>query len=125
MLIVSILIALVSFYFLGERHGIEKQLVKQQKLQQQLQKNIDDAEKQYQQKLAQVNSEKQQWFELANKQSLELANSNIKLNALKEQLRKDISNAVQKDKDYSNDCHLLGTNSLHIYNRALGYSDSD
>ena len=119
----AITISLLSSYFLGKHNGIKKQLVEQEKLQQKWQKQINDSQQEYQQQLLQVNAEKLQWYESAQKQSIELANLNKQLDTAKEKLRKDISNAVKQDKKTSTNCHVLGNNSLQLYNQALGYTD--
>ena len=119
----AIAISFLSSYFLGKHNGVKKQLVEQEKLQQKWQKQINDSQQEYQQQLLQVNAEKLQWYESAQKQSIELANLNKQLDTAKDKLRKDISNAVKQDKKTSTNCHVLGNNSLQLYNQALGYTD--
>lgn len=67
--------------------------------------------------------QQQQWQQFAQKQGAELAQIRVQLDKQTELLSKDISHAILLDKNSGHDGAGIGTNSLHLYNRAFGYPD--
>ena len=59
----------------------------------------------------------------AQKQGEQLAQIRVRLDKQSELLSKDINHAIEQDKNSGHDCAGIGTNSLHLYNRAFGYSN--
>ena len=78
------------------------------------------AEIKYSEKLAEAAAEKQKWFDFAQDQSAKLAAVNRQLDIQTAKLQEQIPNAVQND---GNGFTGIGTDSLRIYNQALGYPD--
>ena len=78
------------------------------------------AEIKYSEKLAEAAAEKQKWFDFAQDQSAKLAAANRQLDIQTAKLQEQIPNAVKND---GNGFTGIGADSLHLYNRALGYPD--
>ena len=76
------------------------------------------AEQLYTEKLKAANEEKQRWFDFAQAQSRDLATAYQQIGRQAAQLEKQIDETVQKD---GNRFNGLGTNSVQLYNRALGH----
>ena len=76
------------------------------------------AEQLYTEKLKAANEEKQRWFDFAQGQSRDLATAYQQIGRQAAQLEKQIDETVQKD---GNRFNGLGTNSVQLYNRALGH----
>lgn len=77
------------------------------------------AQMQYSQQLEQALAQKQQWLNLMQKQSEQIALLNLDLDKAKSQLKEQAENAIKQDgRDFTG----IGDNSLQIYNRAFGYS---
>ena len=68
-------------------------------------------------------AQQQQWQQFAQKQGEQLAQIRVRLDKQTELLSKDINHAIEQDKNSGHDCAGIGTNSLHLYNRAFGYRD--
>ena len=76
------------------------------------------AQMQYGQQLEQALAQKQQWLNLMQKQSEQIALLNLDLDKAKSQLKEQAENAIKQDgRDFTG----IGDNSLQIYNRAFGY----
>ena len=67
--------------------------------------------------------QQQQWQQFAQKQGEQLAQIRVRLDKQTELLSKDIDHAIEQDKNSGHDCAGIGTNGLHLYNRAFGYPD--
>ena len=67
--------------------------------------------------------QQQQWQQFAQKQGAELAQIRVQLDKQTELLSKDIDHAIEQDKSSGHDGAGIGTNSLHLYNRAFGYQN--
>ena len=68
-------------------------------------------------------AQQQQWQQFAQKQGEQLAQIRVRLDKQTELLSKDIDHAIEQDKSSGHDCAGIGANSLHLYNRAFGYSN--
>lgn len=80
------------------------------------------AEEAYAAKLAEAAAEKQRWYDFAQVQSSKLAETTRRLDAQAAQIKKEIADAVHGDAQNGGDCRPgLGPDSLHLYQRALGY----
>ena len=82
-----------------------------------------DAEQRHTAALQAALVQQQQWQQFAQKQGAELAQIRVRLDKQTELLSKDIDHAIEQDKSSGHDCVGIGTNSLHLYNRAFGYRD--
>ena len=82
-----------------------------------------DAEQRHTAALQAALVQQQQWQQFAQKQGAELAQIRVRLDKQTELLSKDISHAMEQDKHRGHECAGIGTNSLHLYNRAFGYPD--
>lgn len=67
--------------------------------------------------------QQQQWQQFAQKQGEQLAQIRVRLDKQSELLSKDIDHAIEQDKSGGHDCAGIGTNGMHLYNRAFGYPD--
>lgn len=82
-----------------------------------------DAEQRHTAALQAALAQQQQWQQFAQKQGEQLAQIRVRLDKQTELLSKDINHAIEQDKNSGHDCAGIGTNSLHLYNRAFGYSN--
>lgn len=81
------------------------------------------AEQQARQQLQAALVEQQKWQDFAQKQGAELAHITQQLDKQAAQHQKEITHAIEQDK-HAGDCIAgLGASSLHLYNRAFGYTD--
>ena len=78
----------------------------------------------YAEALQQAQTEKQKWFDFAQRQGVQLAQTARELDDTREQIKKDINHAIEQDKSASDrdDAECFGTHGLRLYNRAL-YGD--
>ena len=81
------------------------------------------AEQQYSAALAEAAADKQKWFDFAQAQSAKLANTMQAIDAEQGRLQQEILDAVKRDENGGACRSGLGADSLHLYNRALGYAD--
>lgn len=82
------------------------------------------AEQEYSAKLKEAVDEKQKWYDFAQAQSVKLADANRKLDVQTAKLKEQIPHVVKQDEKRNGGCiRGLGTDSLQLYNRALGYPD--
>lgn len=82
-----------------------------------------DAEQRHTAALQAALAQQQQWQQFAQKQGEQLAQIRVRLDKQSELLSKDINHAIEQDKNSGHDCAGIGTNSLHLYNRAFGYQN--
>lgn len=81
-------------------------------------------EQQAKQRLQTALAEQQKWQQLAQQQSLQLAQVRQQLDAQAALLNKEIPNAIQNDNETHGAAYSgIGKHSLHIYKRAFGYAD--
>lgn len=78
------------------------------------------AEQQYSDALKREIAQKQQWFNLAQQQSAQIALLHLDLNKAQAQLKEQAQNAIKQDGNHFNG---IGSHSLSIYKRAFGYTD--
>lgn len=102
----------------GKDHQAETDRLKAQYAQEKL-----DAEQRHTAALQAALVQQQQWQQFAQKQGEQLAQIRVRLDKQTELLSKDIPHAIEQDKNSGHDCVGIGTNSLHLYNRAFGYPD--
>lgn len=81
------------------------------------------AEQAYAAKLAATAAEKQQWYDLAQKHSMDLAAALQQLDAATAKLKKEIPDAIEKDNAGAVCYGGLGDNGLRLYRKSLGYTD--
>ena len=65
-------------------------------------------------------AETKRWHDFAQRQSIELASALSELDKNKNTLQEQTHDAIKKD---GNGFNGIGSNSLHLYNRAFGYPD--
>lgn len=102
----------------GQNHQAETAALKAKYAQEKL-----DAEQRHNAALQAALAQQQQWQQFAQKQGAELAQIRVQLDKQTELLSKDIDHAIEQDKSSGHDGAGIGTNSLHLYNRAFGYPD--
>ena len=102
----------------GQDHQTETAALKAQYAQEKL-----DAEQRHTAALQAALAQQQQWQQFAQKQGEQLAQIRVRLDKQTELLSKDIDHAIEQDKNSGHDCVGIGASSLHLYNRAFGYSD--
>lgn len=81
------------------------------------------AEQDYAAKLADAATEKQKWYDFAQRQSVDLAAALQQLDAATAEIKKEIPNAIKQDNAGAVPYGGLGDNSLRLYRKSLGYPD--
>lgn len=79
------------------------------------------AERAYSAKLGEAMAETKRWHDYAQRQSVQLAQAYQRLDGRKNQIKQEISDAVQNDAQNSACAGGLGPDGLRLYQRALGY----
>ncbi|WP_051940441.1 hypothetical protein [Stenoxybacter acetivorans] len=81
----------------------------------------------YAEALQQAQTEKQKWFNFAQKQGVQLAQTAQELDDTREQVKKDITHAIEQDQlaNHRDDGECFGDHGLRLYNRALYGSETD
>ncbi|MDO4434588.1 MAG: hypothetical protein Q4B82_08430 [Alysiella sp.] len=82
-----------------------------------------ERERQHTQSLQAALNDVQKWQDFAQKQGVQLAQAQQKLDAQTAQINKEISHVIQKDNSNGITFNGLGDDSLRLYRQALGYSD--
>lgn len=80
-------------------------------------------EQQAKQQLQAALTEQQKWQQFAQRQSLQIAQMQQKLDAQAAQQQKEIPNVIQKDNSGGITFNGLGNDSLRHYRKSLGYTD--
>lgn len=117
-LILLIAGAVPAIYFCGYQSSAKKAEAEKAEVIATYQASALAAEQLYTEKLKAANEEKQRWFDFAQAQSRDLANAYRQIDRQAAKLEKQIDETVQKD---GNRFNGLGTNSVQLYNRALGH----
>lgn len=117
-LILLIAGAVPAIYFCGYKSSAKKAEAEKAEVIATYQASALAAEQLYTEKLKAANEEKQLWFDFAQAQSRDLATAYQQIGRQAAQLEKQIDETVQKD---GNRFNGLGTNSVQLYNRALGH----
>lgn len=117
-LILLIAGAVPTIYFCGYQSSAKKAEAEKAEVIATYQASALVAEQLYTEKLKAANEEKQRWFDFAQAQSRDLATAYQQIGRQAAQLEKQIDETVQKD---GNRFNGLGTNSVQLYNRALGH----
>lgn len=86
-------------------------------------KQAAERERQHAQSLQAALYEAQKWQDFAQRQGVQLAQAQQKLDAQAAQMAKENHHAIQQDKASGTDFNGIGTHSLRQYRRALGYAD--
>jgi len=110
--------AVPTIYFCGYKSSAKKAEAEKAEVIATYQASALVAEQLYTEKLKAANEEKQRWFDFAQAQSRDLATAYQQIGRQAAQLEKQIDETVQKD---GNRFNCLGTNSVQLYNRALGH----
>ena len=116
-LILLIAGAVPTIYFCGYKSSAKKAEAEKAEVIATYQASALAAEQLYTE-LKAANEEKQRWFDFAQAQSRDLATAYQQIGRQAAQLEKQIDETVQKD---GNRFNGLGTNSVQLYNRALGH----
>ena len=104
----------------GYHYAADKADAKQTALITAYQNSSMAAAKQYADELKKAQAETKRWHDFAQRQSIELASALSELDKTKNTLQEQTHDAIQKD---GNGFNGIGSNSLHLYNRAFGYPD--
>ena len=112
-------------YLWGLHDGKSAQLLVQQQLQLKWHEQNQDSQRIAFQQLQNAQADKQKWYDFAQHQSSNLALANQQLTAQAELLKQEITNAIQNDNSNGVCFSGLGNDSLHIYQKALGYAHPD
>ena len=92
----------------------------------------------YAEALAEAQTEKAKWFDHAQRQGIQLAQTARALDSAREQIKKDINHAIEQDRaadgntaalsnpaNHRTDVLCFGDHGLRLYRRAFGYSETD
>lgn len=104
----------------GYHYAADKADAKQTALITAYQNSSMAAAKQYADELKKAQVETKRWHDFAQRQSIELASALSELDKTKNTLQEQTHDAIKKD---GNGFSGIGSNSLHLYNRAFGYPD--
>ena len=120
----ALLLAVAAAAWAGGRHAAEQDhQAETDRLKAQYAQEKLDAEQRHTAALQAALVQQQQWQQFAQKQGEQLAQIRVRLDKQPELLSKDINHAIEQDKNSGHDCVGIGTNSLHLYNRAFGYAN--
>ena len=120
----ALLLAVAAVAWAGGRHAAEQDhqtetaALKAQYAQEKL-----DAEQRHTAALQAALVQQQQWQQFAQTPGEQLAQIRVRLYKQTELLSKDIDHAIEQDKNSGHDGAGIGTNGMHLYNRAFGYPD--
>ena len=107
-------------YFEGSSKASAKEEAEKAKIIAAYQHSSVVAAEQYALQLKKAQEEKQQWYDFSQKQSADLAAALSELDKTRNTLQEQTREAVDKD---GGSFSGIGSRSLHLYNRAFGYTD--
>ncbi|MDO4434730.1 MAG: hypothetical protein Q4B82_09165 [Alysiella sp.] len=113
----------IAIFTMGYRTATNRLQTEMGYLKTQYANEAAEREKRHAQSLQAALNEAQKWQDFAQKQGVQLAQAQQKLDAQTAQINKEISHVIQKDNSNGITFNGLGDDSLRLYRQALGYSD--